>query len=147
MEILNKTYVDIVEEYKTCKSITKIAKKLKVSEERVRRTLITEGLWTSRSAEPIIRLFNNGKTVPEIADILTISEKTVQSYIPYSRGMYGGDRSETVLRSEEYRDRMRKAVEKMNCEINLEHIPEEKLPEIITNRNIWFLSYVANTCR
>lgn len=130
----NSTYVDIVEEYATCKSITQIAKKLKVSEERVRRTLITEGLWTSRSAEPVKKLFHEGKSVPEIAEQLMISEKTVQSYLPYSRGMYGGERSDTAQRSEEYRDRMRKAVEEMNSEVEKVYIPEEELPEVMTNR-------------
>lgn len=132
----NGIYIDIVEAYATCKSITKIAKKLKVSEERVRRTLITEGLWTSRTAAPIVRLFHEGKTVPEIAKELMISEKAVQSYIPYSRGMYGGERSDSAQRSGEYRDRMRKALNEMNSEVVKEYIPEEKLPEIITNR-IW----------
>lgn len=130
----NKTYTDIITEYKTCKSITKIAKKLKVSEERVRRTLITEGLWTSRSAEPIIKLFGEGKTVTEIAEILMISEKTVQSYIPYSRGMYGGERSDTAQRSEEYRDRMRKAVEEMVNNDKAREIPEGKFPGKTDNK-------------
>ena len=130
----NDTYLDIVEAYKTCKSITKIARKLKVSEERVRRTLISEGLWTSRSAAPIVQLFREGKTVPEIAEKLTISEKTVQSYIPYSKGMYGGERSDSAKRSVEYRDRMRKALNEMNSEVIKEYIPEEELPEVMVNR-------------
>lgn len=131
---INETYLDIIEAYVSCKSITQIAKKLKVSEERVRRTLITEDLWTSRSAEPIVKLFREGKTVPEIAKQLMISVKTVQSYIPYSKGMYGRDRSDSALRSEEYRKRMRKAVDEMDKEVNREIIPEEELPEIMINR-------------
>ena len=118
-------YDEIIKEYETCKSVTKIAKKLKVSEERVRRTLITEGLWTSRSAAPIIRLFKEGKTVSEIAKELTISEKTVQSYIPYSRGMYGGEQSDTALRSGEYRARMKEAEKNMKEERAAEPLMEE----------------------
>ncbi len=98
MSDVNSIYADIVEEYASCKSITQIARKLRVSEERVRRTLITEGLWTSRTAAAVGRLFYKGKTVPEIAEELTISEKTVQSYLPYSRGMYGGTRKKRPLR-------------------------------------------------
>lgn len=128
---INKTYSDIVIEYTNCRSITKIAKKLGVSEERVRRTLITEGLWISRSAKPIVKLFQEGKSVPEIAETLMISEKTVQSYIPYSKGMYGGEKSDTAQRSEEYRERMRKAIGEMMSNYV---IPDDKLPEIITNK-------------
>lgn len=126
-------YEDIVKEYATCKSVTQIARKLKVSEERVRRTLITEGLWTSRSAEPIVRLFREGKSVPEIANELMISEKTVQSYIPYSKGMYGGERSDTALRSNGYRTRMKEAEKNMSEDRDIKPIPEEpvmiKLPD------------------
>lgn len=129
------TYTDIVSEYATCKSITKIAKNLGVSEERVRRTLITEGLWTSRSAKPIIKLYHEGKTVPEIAEILMISEKTVQSYVPYSRGMYGGERSDTAQRSGEYRERMRKAVEGMVGN-NMVHTSEDEVSGIITKQRM-----------
>ena len=130
----NETYQNIVKEYDDCKSITKIAKKLGISEERVRKTLITEGLWTRRSAKPIIELFHEGKTVQEIAETLMISEKTVQSYVPYSRGMYGGERSDTAQRSEEYRERMRKAEEEMVSK-NIASTPEDELPEILTNQN------------
>ena len=135
METTSTTYTDIVSEYATCKSITKIEKNLSISEERVRRTLITEGLWTSRSAKPIIKLYHEGKTVPEIAEILMISEKTVQSYIPYSRGMYGGERSDTAQRSGEYRERMRKAVEGMVGN-NMAHTSEEEVSGIISKQRI-----------
>lgn len=130
----NKIYMDIITEYETCRSITQVAKKLGVSEERVRRTLITEGLWTSRSAEPIIRLFQEGKSVPEIAEKLMISEKTVQSYVPYSRGMYGGVKSDTAERSGDYRERMRKAEEEMIGNNKTETISENEALDIMINR-------------
>lgn len=128
-------YEDIIKEYETCKSVTQIAKKLKVSEERVRRTLITERLWTSRSAEPIVKLFREGKTVPEIAKELTISEKTVQSYIPYTKGMYGGEQSDTALRSEGYRTRMKEAEKNMNEEKEVKPLPEEPVEIKLPDRN------------
>ena len=137
MEVImdqNEIYVNIIEHYAECGSVTKVAKELKVSEERVRRTLITEGLWTSKSAAPIIELFNQGKTVPEIAKKLTISEKTVQSYMPYLRGMYGGEKSDAANRSVGYRERMKTAAQKMQREIP--YIPLEELPETLVNKDI-----------
>ena len=53
-------------------------------------------------------------TVSEIACKLVMSEKNVQSYIPYSRGMYGGDASPDAIRSGEYRKRMKHAAKKMH---------------------------------
>ena len=109
----HKMYDKIIDVFMACGSITDTAHRLKVSEERVRRTLITEGLWESKTSAAIGKLYRKGKTVPEIARTLVISEKNVQSYVPYSRGMYGGERTDTAKRSDAYRKRMRKAAEKM----------------------------------
>ena len=106
-------YNKIIDVFMACGSITDTAHRMKVSEERVRRTLITEGLWSSRSSDAIGKLYREGKIVPEIAKALSMSEKNVQSYVPYSRGMYGGERTDTAKRSDAYRKRMRRAAEKM----------------------------------
>ncbi|MBR0092471.1 MAG: hypothetical protein IJP92_12310 [Lachnospiraceae bacterium] len=109
----HELYDRIIEDFNYTLSITDTAHRLKVSEERVRRTLITEGLWSSRTSEAIGRLYRQGKSVPEIAEALTMSVKNVQSYVPYSRGQYGGERTDTAKRSDAYRKRMRSAAEKM----------------------------------
>lgn len=154
----SELYYMILKEYDINKSIAQVAKKLQISEERVRRTLITEGLWTSRSAKPIVDLYRQGKTVPEIAEELMISEKTVQSYIPYSRGMYGGERSDTAERSNDYRVRMKDAADKMKSLVINEssniiikddtYIESEKKDNIdISKKNIkqaWERSYDNN---
>lgn len=76
----------------------------------VRRVLITEGLWSSRTSEEIGALWEKGMTVPEIAEALCLSEKNIQSYLPYTRGQYGGEnRSNTAIRSGIYRERMHMA--------------------------------------
>lgn len=109
----HRMYNKIIDVFMACGSITDTAHRLKVSEERVRRTLITEGLWESRTSAAIVKLYQEGKSVSEIAKTLVMSEKNVQSYVPYSRGMYGGEKTETAKRSDAYRKRMRKAAEKM----------------------------------
>lgn len=116
----NGVYKKIISEYLNAAekgekpSISKIAKTLKVSEEKVRRTLITEKIWTSKTAKQVTDLYHQGMTVSEIAHKLVMSEKNVQSYIPYSRGMYGGDASPDAIRSGEYRKRMKHAAKKMH---------------------------------
>ena len=118
-------------------SITQIAKKLGVSEERVRRTLITEGKWKSKTSAEVMQLFQKEYTVSQIAEALCISEKNVQSYLPYSRGMYGGEQTIEAKRCGQYRARMKSAEEKMNN-------PERKATEMkAINRPATFLEYEA----
>ena len=118
-------------------SITQIAKKLGVSEERVRRTLITEGKWKSKTSAEVMQLFQKQYTVSQIAEALCISEKNVQSYLPYSRGMYGGEQTIEAERCGQYRARMKSAEEKMNN-------PERKATEMKEiNRPATFLEYEA----
>ena len=102
-------YEKIVEEYTKCGSVLKVAEILKTNTIKVRRVLITEGLWESDTSRNVGDLFREGKTVKEIAEILCMSEKNVQSYMPYTRGSYGGKKSKDAERSEGYRERMQRA--------------------------------------
>ena len=84
------------------------AAKLKTSAVKVRKVLITEGLWSSRTSLEIQRYLDQGKTTVEIAEILATTEKAVQQYLPYTRGMYHGDlQSVSALNSADYRNRIR----------------------------------------
>ena len=117
MTSLNDTeilYQQIIHEYENNQSIAAIAKKLHTTQVRVQRVLITEGLWSSRRTKQVEGLRALGMTVPEIAEELGIDEKTVQTYLPYSRGQYGGNTTDDSARSKDYRDRMKTAAEKMH---------------------------------
>jgi predicted transcriptional regulator len=107
-------YQQIVYEYENNQSIAAIAKKLHTTQVRVQRVLITEGLWSSRRTKQVGELQSLGMTVMEIAEELGIDEKTVQTYLPYSRGQYGGNTTDDSARSKDYRDRMKTAAENMH---------------------------------
>ncbi len=107
---MDELYQQIIDTYKGTSSVKKTAEQLGTYPIKVRRVLITEGLWHSKTSDQIAELMKQGLTVSQIADKLVISEKNVQSYMPYSRGQYGGeDRSNEAIRSEEYRGRMQTA--------------------------------------
>ena len=77
---------------------------------KVRKILITEGLWQSDTSKQIKELLNRGMTTAEIAGTLYMSVKNVQAYMPYERGLYGGeDLSKDAIRSDKYRNRMKQA--------------------------------------
>lgn len=103
-------YQKIIRLYQETASVKETAKKLGTYPIKVRRVLITEGLWHSSTSDQIGSLYASGVSVSEIAKQLFISEKNVQSYLPYSKGQYGGDkRSDEAVRSEGYRERMQVA--------------------------------------
>ena len=110
----DRLYTEIVKTYLDTRSVKATAAKLKTSAVKVRKVLITEGLWSSRTSLEIQRYLDQGKTTAEIAEILATTEKAVQQYLPYTRGMYHGDlQTVSALNSADYRNRIRVLQEKI----------------------------------
>lgn len=102
----------VAEVYRQTNSTKQTAKLLSISEVKVRRILITCGLWSSQTSAQIGDLYRQGLSVKEIAQQLFMSEKNVQAYLPYTRGTYGGQSKSTeAIRSEVYRLRLKNALE------------------------------------
>lgn len=81
-------YNRIIKEYMKCGSVKQTAINAGTTLVRAQRVLITEGLWRSDTSDAVCELYEQGKTTQEIADALYISVKTVQAYLPYSKGFY-----------------------------------------------------------
>lgn len=79
-------YNDILEQYRLSQSIKGVAAVLNISEQTVRRTLITAGLYTSERAKRIQQLYVAGMPTKDIAELLKISTSAVSSYLPYRKG-------------------------------------------------------------
>lgn len=108
--ITGKQAQEIVRLYVSNHSILETATLAGVSTVKVRRVLITEGLWESDTSRKIGALLLRGMTTEAIAQELLMSVKNVQAYSPYERGLYGGaDISNEAVRSEKYRRRMKQA--------------------------------------
>ena len=103
-----ETIETVVASYKRTGSINSTALQTEMSTTKVRKILITEGLWQSARSREIQALFDAGKSSQEIADELQISRTMVQNYLPYEKGLYDEEeKSETAERSEKYRERNR----------------------------------------
>lgn len=76
-------YHKIIQLYQETSSVKETANKLGTFPIKVRRVLITEGLWNSNTSVQIGSLYARGLSVAEIAKQFFISEKNVQSYLPY----------------------------------------------------------------
>ena len=106
-------YQKIIDGYLETESIQRTAKELHVSEVKVRRVLITEKIWSSRTSLAVQHYHEQGMTAARIASVLNTTEKAVQQYLPYTRGIYNKkQRSADAVNSEEYRRRMRIVREK-----------------------------------
>lgn len=129
-------YRKIIEEYKKTQSVRQTAKNCGTSLVTAQRILITEGVWSSETSLAVGKLWCEGKEVPEIAEELCVTEKTVQAYLPYTRGMYGGECSKDAIRSKEYRQRIEEASKKMQENYrNLEFKHRERLRNMLTYEN------------
>ena len=108
--ISGKQVREVIRLYSSNSSILETARAAGLSTVKVRKILITEGLWESDTSIKIGTLLDQGLTTEEIAEILCMSVKNVQAYMPYERGIYGGEElSPEAVRSDRYRHRMKKA--------------------------------------
>ena len=103
----------VVAEYEASGSIDQTAKKLQMTKVKVQRILITKGLWSSKSSRQVAEMREQGFTVAEIANKLNKDVKTIQTYLPYSRGQYGITESYAAEKEREYRERKSNAAKGM----------------------------------
>ncbi len=131
---------EIIDLYSQNNSIMETAKAAGMSTVKVRKILITEGLWKSDTSIKIGVLLKQGLTTGEIAEALYMSVKNVQAYLPYERGIYGGEElSSDAIRADKYRSRMRKAA---SMQV-IKKIPgdggSERVKEMADDKNVEFL--------
>lgn len=84
---MDALFTSVLRLYEQERHIKVVAKRLNISEQKVRKILITAGAWSSPLSESIASLSKSGKSVDEIAENLGISRNAVLSYMPYDRGM------------------------------------------------------------
>lgn len=92
--------------------IKEIAKKVGISEVKIRRILITEGLWHSTTSDEITELVSKGLSATEISEKLQKPLKTVQAYMPYIRGGYGEAQTYNAKQSKKFRERNKEFAKK-----------------------------------
>ena len=77
------SFEEVGETYKKTNSIKQTAKAVGLSEEKTKKILITEGLYTSEKHKEIKELLDQGKTINEIAEQLKMSQKQIRVFLPY----------------------------------------------------------------
>ena len=105
----------VVESYEQTESFKKTADDLFISTAKVRKALLTAGVWTNDTADEIAALREKKPemTDQQIAAELHISLNTVQMYTPYKVGPYEGD-GPSAERMAEYRTRNKDMVDEVD---------------------------------
>lgn len=89
-----------------------LAEEFSISRIKVRKILITTGDLTYPETKQIQELLAAGKKMTEVCEILKMAPSTVNSLLPYSKGVYGLDVSAAADRTAIYRSR-KDAVEEL----------------------------------
>ena len=93
------TQQQILESYEITQNMFDTARILDVSPQTVKRVLISNGIFPSKRAQQIANLNDLGLNVSHIAEFLKISEDTVRSHLPYTKGGYAtGQKSKNAVR-------------------------------------------------
>ena len=92
--------------YNKTGSIKEVSKELNISEQKARKILITKGIKISSDrGNGIIAMYNNGSTIDEISKKLNLSKKYINSYLPYTKGVYNEALSENAKRIKKHRNK------------------------------------------
>ena len=96
----------VCEVYKAGCSLRTVAKLFGLSAMKVRKILITGGAYTNDLTKQIGKLHRDGKSVTEIAALLSMTRANVNSYLPYECVIYNmQERSVAADRQARYRER------------------------------------------
>ena len=104
-------YQQIVSVYRQTGSVDRTAEQCGTYAIKVRKVLITEGLWHSKKSDAVNALHGRGYSVSEIAETLGMDEKNVQFYLPYTEQSVSAEKSESRERVRDFRKRGRKTEE------------------------------------
>lgn len=99
------------------KSLRAISQELDISISKVIKVLITAGVYSTNISVAVGDRYAVGKSVAEIQKELGVSRSTVQSYLPYQKGVYNAKEiSLNAERIKRYRERQRSRI--LSCGVS-----------------------------
>lgn len=120
-----------------------LAEEFSLSSLKVRKLLVTAGVYDTPICRRVQELYAVGKTVKEIQHLTGLSAASVSGYLPYRKTVYKlEDRTVLAERLQRYRER-KLAVQKV-MEL-LMYGTEEEVIEAVWNAVCWFEGYSFET--
>lgn len=96
---------EIMDAYKTLKSVRAVHKETGYSWNRIVKSLSSSGIVINETHALILKDYKNGMSPLEIAKQIGVNVKTVQSYLPRIRPVYGENLSKNALKIKKSRDK------------------------------------------
>jgi len=101
---MNLDVKKIMGSYQEGEALKQIGREIGISPAKVRKVLITTGEWQSELSNEILKLHEAGYNTTQIAEAMGLSQKSVNNYLPYSKGLYKEDNATTnALRIRKHR--------------------------------------------
>ena len=113
---------ELREVYEESDSLEMLAAEMNITLLKLRKLLITAGIFTSDICAEVNELYQAGKKIPEIMELTGLSRASVHSYLPYTKGIYNAEEiSLNAERCRAYRIRQEKVrvLQKVPSEENL----------------------------
>ena len=113
---------ELREVYEESYSLRMLAAEMNITLLKLRKLLITAGIFTSDICAEVNELYQAGKKIPEIMELTGLSRASVHSYLPYTKGIYNAEEiSLNAERCRAYRIRQEKVrvLQKVPSEENL----------------------------
>lgn len=82
---------EVVFTYSQLQSLVKTGDVFGISASKVKKILISEGVYENDTLRKVQKLYKSGKTPDEISQILNIKKSCVNLYLPYKKGVYNSD--------------------------------------------------------
>lgn len=92
--VMKELVAEVVELYTTSEkevSIRQIADEFDMTPLKIRKLLITAGVFSSDICDQVLELSKSGKSILEIQKITGLSRASVHSYLPYSKIVYNAE--------------------------------------------------------
>ena len=126
--------------------INELAEEFSMTWIKIRKLLITAGVYENPMSIEINRLKSEGKSVKEIQTITSLSSAAISGSLPYQKTIYNLEQqSELAERLKRYR-RRKKAVENLSVFVNSDMVTEEA-KEVLWEAFVLFEGYVFYTVK
>ncbi len=126
--------------------INELAEEFSMTWMKIRKLLITAGVYENPMSLEINRLKSEGKSVKEIQNITGLSPGAISSYLPYQRSIYNLEQqSELAERLKRYRKR-KKAIENLNALLKSGVVTEEA-KDLLWETLLLFQGYLFYTLK
>ena len=121
-----------------------LAEEFSMTPIKVRKLLISSGVYQTDISKKISELYKSGKTIKEIQEIVGLSAASVSGYLPYQKTVYNLEVSTDVAkRLRKYRNR-KAMVEKLAAEVESE---TERTKDLLWETLISFEDYPFKTAK